>query len=61
MDTCISFSNCEMCDSVRGISFQSGMEHITELENFVYKIVAVIETHFILICVLCDAFCYVGF
>jgi hypothetical protein len=26
MDTCVSSSNCEMCDSVGGISFQSGME-----------------------------------
>jgi hypothetical protein len=50
-----------MCDSAGAISFQSGMENITELENLVYKTVAVIETHFILICVLCDAFCCVGF
>lgn len=61
MDTCISFSNCEMCDSVGGISFQSGIKNRTELENLVYKIVAVTETHFISICVLCDAFCCVGF
>jgi hypothetical protein len=44
-----------MCDSVcvwrgGGISFQRGMKYITELENLVYKIVAVIEPHFILIC-----------
>jgi hypothetical protein len=50
-----------MCDNVEGISFQSGMKNITDLENLVYKIVAVIETHFILICFPCDEFCYVGF
>ena len=44
-----------------GISLQSGIKNITELENLVYKFLSVIETHFILICVLCVAFCYVGF
>jgi len=44
-----------------GVSFLGGMTNITEIENLVYKIVAVIETHFIVICVPCVALCYVGF
>jgi hypothetical protein len=51
-----------ICVIVCGVSrFTEGMKNITELENLVYKIVAVTETRLVLICVQCDAFCYVGF
>lgn len=55
----MSVSNCEVCGTVGDISFQSGIKNINELENLVCKSIAVIETHFTLICVLSVVFvCY---